>query len=274
MKNNNFTISEFANMFNVSRQTLIYYDKIGIFKPEIVDGKNNYRLYSSKQIKTFLKIQQLKEMNISLNDIIQVIKYNDKDFTKKIIDNKLDEVEKSIDDLNATRLHLLNRKQYFNLNDEDFILHVPFIKEEKEVYAIFETIEDMEEYSIQDKIDYCYAKCIKDFNNMCKMPYVGIGACFKRDSVLNNKPFVNYKVMILVGDFCYKNEKVKRIDGGKYLCMYKYSMPDDPSDIYELLKYASENGYEIVGDIYDICIIDNYYTNRVNDLTCIKIPIK
>ena len=27
------SVSEFANMFNVSRQTLIYYDKIDLFKP-------------------------------------------------------------------------------------------------------------------------------------------------------------------------------------------------------------------------------------------------
>ena len=274
MKNNNFTISEFAKMFNVSRQTLIYYDKMGIFKPEIVDEKNNYRLYSSKQIKTFLKILQLKAMNISLNEIGKIIKNNDKIFTKNIIDNKLEEIDKNIDSLNAIKLHLLNSKHYYSLNDEDFVLNVPFVKEEKEVYAIFEPLVEIDGYSIQDEIDICYAKCIKDFNSMCKMPYVGIGACFDYDMLLKGRPFDNYKAVILVGDCCHDHEKVKRIDGSKYLCMYKYNMPDDPSDIYELLKYANDNNYEIMGNVYDICIIDGYYMNRLNDLTCLMIPIK
>lgn len=33
MQTGMYAISEMASLFNVSRQTLIYYDKIGLFKP-------------------------------------------------------------------------------------------------------------------------------------------------------------------------------------------------------------------------------------------------
>ncbi|WP_418657894.1 MerR family DNA-binding transcriptional regulator, partial [Clostridioides difficile] len=36
---------EFAKLCGISKQTLIFYDKIGIFPPEYKD-KNNYRYYS------------------------------------------------------------------------------------------------------------------------------------------------------------------------------------------------------------------------------------
>ena len=34
-----YTISEMASIFGVSRQTLIYYDKIGLFAPAEVNGE-------------------------------------------------------------------------------------------------------------------------------------------------------------------------------------------------------------------------------------------
>lgn len=43
-----FTVSQFAQMCGVSRQTLIYYDREGIFSPQVV-GENGYRYYSHLQ---------------------------------------------------------------------------------------------------------------------------------------------------------------------------------------------------------------------------------
>ena len=48
-KINHIPISEFASLTNVSRQTLIYYDKIGLFKPDF-KNESGYRYYSVKQI--------------------------------------------------------------------------------------------------------------------------------------------------------------------------------------------------------------------------------
>jgi len=40
------SISQMAELHDVSRQTLIYYDKIGLFKPMHIDV-NDYRFYNS-----------------------------------------------------------------------------------------------------------------------------------------------------------------------------------------------------------------------------------
>ena len=39
MQTGMYAISEMASLFNVSRQTLIYYDKIGLFKPAVVNER-------------------------------------------------------------------------------------------------------------------------------------------------------------------------------------------------------------------------------------------
>lgn len=47
---NLFSIGEISKLQNISRQTLIFYDKIGLFCPAYTDSNNGYRYYSSSQI--------------------------------------------------------------------------------------------------------------------------------------------------------------------------------------------------------------------------------
>ncbi|MDO5348045.1 MAG: MerR family DNA-binding transcriptional regulator, partial [Bacillota bacterium] len=45
-----FSIGELAKLQNISRQTLIFYDKIGLFCPAYIDPENGYRYYSINQL--------------------------------------------------------------------------------------------------------------------------------------------------------------------------------------------------------------------------------
>ena len=46
------TTGEFAKLTGVTKHTLFYYDKIGLFSPEI-KKENGYRLYSFEQLEVF-----------------------------------------------------------------------------------------------------------------------------------------------------------------------------------------------------------------------------
>ena len=43
-----YTAGELARLFNIPKQTMLYYDKMGILKPEFV-AENGYRYYSTPQ---------------------------------------------------------------------------------------------------------------------------------------------------------------------------------------------------------------------------------
>ena len=47
---NLFSIGEVSKYQNISKQTLIFYDKIGLFRPAYVDPQNGYRYYSASQL--------------------------------------------------------------------------------------------------------------------------------------------------------------------------------------------------------------------------------
>lgn len=63
------SISDFARLSGVSRQTLIYYDKIALFSPDIVDAHNGYRYYSYRQLDVISVIYALKEIGTPLKEI-------------------------------------------------------------------------------------------------------------------------------------------------------------------------------------------------------------
>ena len=73
-----FTVGELAKLHNLSKQTLIFYDKIGLFKPKIIDSNNNYRYYTSEQLEVLDSILILREIGIPIKEI--------KEFHKKGIE--------------------------------------------------------------------------------------------------------------------------------------------------------------------------------------------
>lgn len=62
------TLGSFAKLHNVNKKTLIYYDEIGLFSPNMV-ADNGYRYYDFKQNFTFSIINMLRSMKVSLSDI-------------------------------------------------------------------------------------------------------------------------------------------------------------------------------------------------------------
>lgn len=63
-----FSTGEFAKLCGVSKQTLLYYDRVGIFKPERI-LENGYRVYTYPQLETFHVIATLREMGTPIQEI-------------------------------------------------------------------------------------------------------------------------------------------------------------------------------------------------------------
>ena len=63
---------EFAALYGLSRETLLYYDKIGLFHPAL-RGENGYRLYALDQIPPFDFLLLLRDAGVPLSDIRKVL---------------------------------------------------------------------------------------------------------------------------------------------------------------------------------------------------------
>ena len=64
-----FTTGELARLNGITKQTLIFYDRAGVFSPNEKDPHNGYRYYGADQLEMLDHILILKDMGLSLQEI-------------------------------------------------------------------------------------------------------------------------------------------------------------------------------------------------------------
>ncbi len=116
-----FSIGELAKLQNISRQTFIFYDKIGLFCPAYIDPENGYRYYNINQLDTLDAICIMKRIGFSLNEI----KENMKSFTsdRSIVAlrkqlSSLNEIKENMKSFTSDRSIVALRKQLSSINQQ------------------------------------------------------------------------------------------------------------------------------------------------------------
>ncbi|WP_449540382.1 MerR family DNA-binding transcriptional regulator [Ferdinandcohnia sp. Marseille-Q9671] len=87
------TTGEFAKLCKVNKQTLFYYDQIGLLSP-IYKNEKGYRFYIINQIELFFVIDLLKELDMSLHDIQQYTKNKSPESFLALMYQKKEEIVK------------------------------------------------------------------------------------------------------------------------------------------------------------------------------------
>ena len=87
-----YTTGELAKKCNVSVRTIQYYDERGILVPtDLTEGGR--RLFSEKDVATLETICFLRDLDISIKDIAEIL---ESDESKKVIELLLDEQDKNL----------------------------------------------------------------------------------------------------------------------------------------------------------------------------------
>lgn len=109
---------EMARLLNINKQTLIYYDKIGLFHPESTDDETGYRYYSLEQTQMLEVILILKQFGMPLKEIKGFLeKANTEDRVSllqkqlKMMDEKITRLQKNKSRINATITTLQKRME-------------------------------------------------------------------------------------------------------------------------------------------------------------------
>lgn len=82
------SVSEFADLFNINRQTLHFYDQKGLFQPVYRNPENHYRQYSHDQIAQFSFITYLRTIGFSIDQIKSILRRGDIDNTMEQLDRQ------------------------------------------------------------------------------------------------------------------------------------------------------------------------------------------
>ena len=87
-----YTPKEVALMFSIQKDTLLFYDRIGLFQPDL-RKPNGYRFYSAGQLAELDAILNLRELGFSLPAIGQAMEGQSVDSFLDVMDKERGAVE-------------------------------------------------------------------------------------------------------------------------------------------------------------------------------------
>lgn len=90
-----YKVAEFARLCGLPKDTVLYYDRIGLLRPAKV-GSNGYRYYTFDQLFTAHLIESLKLSHMTLDEIREFMSVPDVDAYHAQVARSLDELEQRI----------------------------------------------------------------------------------------------------------------------------------------------------------------------------------
>jgi DNA-binding transcriptional MerR regulator len=91
------TIGEFAQLTHLSVRTLRRYHESGLLEPATVDSSSGYRYYSSAQIPSAQVIHRLRELDVPLAEVGEILATEDPRTRAELIAGHLQRLEARLD---------------------------------------------------------------------------------------------------------------------------------------------------------------------------------
>ena len=273
---NRYKISEIAKIFNISRQTLIFYHKKNILIPDIIDEENGYRYYSNEQIWDLFFLLTLKKAGFSLEEIKRYVEIKNSDESIMFLENKINEIDKKISELKKSKKTILKKLE----NIRDF----SSTSTKEEEFKI-EEIENINWYSIdmKEKTDEVeMATNYEKLNSFAKkysiddIEYITMTEIENIENVKIDGGIVPVKKVGIVIPKNIAIEKSEELILGKVISI-KYNNPySNLVKTYQNLKsYIEKNGYKTYGYAIEIAHELTISTEKgIGGILKIVVPIK
>ena len=272
-----YTISEMANIFGVSRQTLIYYDKIGLFGPAEVNEKG-YRFYSPTQIPLMRLICMLRDLGVDLDEIMRLTSSYDVAEMARKLQERVSELDGQIAELEKERNGVQERLSFYSdVSYWKARQGVPTLKAFPDRYVVVEPFPGdvtIDRSVLHPTLMRAVARLRE---TMGARPMRGWGTMLQRSYFHSDNPILGAGPFAVVpeGVEPEKLAQAQRLPEGIYLCISRWGMPYDPKGIREAVSYLDAHNLTPMGNAYDFCYMDatSYNEEHQEDFCCIQIPV-
>lgn len=265
-----YRISEVAHLTGISRQTLIYYDRKDILKPEYVDD-NSYRYYSLYQIHQIQIINMLKEFGTPLKTIKHYLENRDKDELEQLLDKIKNQLNEKILMMENYLNIIDDRKLLIQRSKENIDYTAIHLHEKPPVTALFSTPLGDAGAPGQGHVNKSHEmeKKLKELG----LVGLSLNVMVEREHLNQdyNNQISNFYVYL---DSKRKDIKLTTIPGGLYVTAYHKGKNQNSSTSYHrLFRYIENHDLIIDGNAYETIIMD-YLTEEVDDEYLTEISIK
>ncbi|WDV44147.1 MerR family transcriptional regulator [Clostridiaceae bacterium M8S5] len=266
-----YRIGLFSKMNRITTKTLRYYEKIGLLKPAYIDDETGYRYYTSNQLPKLHKIITLKQMGLSLTDIMHIVDQPiSVEVFLKLKEKELNEV------INDNKKKILQIKNYMKiLSNDEHIKYNPVVRSLPRVNVAsmrfiassydeyFEIIPKMglemrRKGAVCAEPEYCFNIY---HDGEYKEKNIDVETCEAVVELCEDSDLVKYKV-------------IEKVD--EALCLLHRGPYETLREAHWFAyKWIDDNGYNVIGNPRE-SYIDGIWNKDDKDLwlTEIQIPIK
>lgn len=247
------TTGEFAALCDVPKHVLFYYDEIDLFKPAYCDDKG-YRYYSYFQYETFMMINTLKTLKMSLDDIKIYMEKRNPDIFMNLLNDKEKEIDKTIKHLKKLKKHIEVQKMVaqtgIDYSDTKYKEGNIFIEELEEVNLLLSGNPNDAINTSFSEFVIEYAKFLKS-NNLSA--HQKIGTMFQSDLLRLADLDVSSEFTYL---YTYTNKKkgknIYTRKKGKFLVGIHIGTYETLNETYNaLLDYVDKNDIKLGKFVYE-----------------------
>lgn len=258
-----FSIGELAGYQNISKQTLIFYDKIGLFQPAYVDPSNHYRYYTAQQIDYLDTILIMKEMGFSLAEIQTHMKSYTIDTSLVVLRKQLTVLEQQIAHLQLVRNRLAHRcAQMENVMALHGELQEVTIGEAKPRYLLWAAVEQPQSFR---EISIATKKCFSQALQEALPIYFQTGVIVPYGHIVEGR-YTQASAAFLPIEKTKKAKNIRLLPRGRVVRIYHCGDYASVNVSYEkLLQFCRERGLEIISDSYEFCINDYISSGDENE---------
>ncbi len=260
---NLFSIGEVSKYQNISKQTLIFYDKIGLFRPAYVDPKNGYRYYSSSQIDYLDTILIMKKIGFSLNEIKNHMQHYNIESSLTALKNQLTVIDRQIQELRLIRSRLTHRCAQM----EDARLYTEkensvVIEDTNAQYILLHEVE--KPYTLQE-ISIATKKCFAESFQKDLPIFFQCGVIVPFRHIMERR-YTEAVCAFLPIEKTNKVSNIRQLSAGKCVSIYHIGDYLSIGRSYEkILDYCRSNSLQIISDSYEFCINDYITTYDENE---------
>ena len=248
---NLFSIGELSRYQNISKQTLIFYDKTGVFHPAYVDPSNGYRYYSASQLDELDTILILKKSGLSLQKIKELLSHYTTQSSLKVLKSQLGVIDRQMEELRLVRSRLSQRCAQLegaNLHQEG-----PRVEEMEEQYVLTRPVEPpftLREISIATK--QCFAQAFQE-----SLPiFFQSGVRVPLERILRGD-YTQADLVFLPTEKTGRASNIQLLPAGQCAAIYHRGDYLSIGASYEkLLAFCREQGLAVSSDSYEFCIND------------------
>lgn len=256
---NLFSIGEVSRYQNISKQTLIFYDKIDLFKPAYVDPDNGYRYYSVYQLDYLDTILIMKKIGFSLKEIREHMRQYTIDRSLIAFRGQLSVIDQKIEELKLIRSRVGQRCAQM----ESAMIHAQkkdavVIENVSTSYILYRNV--AKPYRLQD-ISIATKQCFTDAFQK-KLPiFFQSGVKVPLTHILRQR-YTEATLAFLPIEKTDQDPCILQLPAGTCATFYHVGDYESIGQSYQqLLAYCKQNALQIVSDSYELCIND-YLTSR------------